>query len=237
MRAVEYFDDKAAFKSKNVSADIEGVDQRKRYHKNEINNDKLTSATAPFECDHAGFSKDRHHLDAVDKTYGFCTDAHNDMRSNKDRKRSAGGHDNDTNVSRRKVTVYLGNLKESVTKQQILNALAEIYPEWKLLTTRLNLRTGWSHAFVGTFNAQIKINVLLVYLYICRNKKHLLWIYLFVIFFCIFIQWTKLKSPGDCFYFFQFIVTLFGKLDVIAPVNKFSHVDHLLWGIFQNHSV
>jgi len=47
-----------------------------------------------------------------------------------------------------KTTVYLGNLKDNITKQQIQSELATVNPAWKTLTIRLNLRSGWSHAFI-----------------------------------------------------------------------------------------
>jgi len=47
-----------------------------------------------------------------------------------------------------KTTAYLGNLKDNITKQQIQYELSTVNPAWKTLTIRLNLRSGWSHAFV-----------------------------------------------------------------------------------------
>lgn len=47
-----------------------------------------------------------------------------------------------------KTTVYLGNLRDDVTKQDIQSALSQFDDGWKGLTIRLNLRSGWSHAFV-----------------------------------------------------------------------------------------
>lgn len=46
------------------------------------------------------------------------------------------------------VTVYVGNLSDSVTKEEIAREMGRIRPTWRSLPIRLNLRRGWSHAFV-----------------------------------------------------------------------------------------
>ncbi|ETO25242.1 hypothetical protein RFI_11894 [Reticulomyxa filosa] len=124
-RAVEIFDDKAAFKSTSVSADIEVVGQRKKPQ----DNSNVSTGFLSTVCDQRHVNNQTSHSINENSTDTLAS-------SNK-------------KLSRTKVTVYLGNLKNSVTKQQILNALAEIHPEWRIVTMRLNVRSGWSHAFVG----------------------------------------------------------------------------------------
>jgi len=51
-----------------------------------------------------------------------------------------------------KTTIYLGNLRDNITKQQISDELSKINSTWKDLTVRLNLRSGWSHAFIDFDN-------------------------------------------------------------------------------------
>ncbi|ETO34516.1 hypothetical protein RFI_02576 [Reticulomyxa filosa] len=157
MRAVEHFDDKAAFKSKNVSADIEAIEQRKRYHSN---NSKLLNLGSPLS--QGNVSTPIHGIDMTNDNNVNSTTNSAKMETSVAKGIEIANSNNNENVvnrndnidhpkksSNRKVTVYLGNLRDSVTKLQILNGLAEIRPEWRALTTRLNLRSGWSHAFVG----------------------------------------------------------------------------------------
>jgi len=53
-----------------------------------------------------------------------------------------------------KATVYVGNLKDDITKKQIQQELATVDSNWETLPIRLNLRNGWSHAFVDFANLQ-----------------------------------------------------------------------------------
>jgi len=55
---------------------------------------------------------------------------------------------NDQHQLAHKTTLYVGNLKDHITKQEILDELAKINTMWETLTIRLNLRTGWSHGFI-----------------------------------------------------------------------------------------
>lgn len=55
---------------------------------------------------------------------------------------------NSNNAQSNKTTVYLGNLRDDVTKNDIQAELGMFNEEWNNLTIRLNLRSGWSHAFV-----------------------------------------------------------------------------------------
>ncbi|ETO12428.1 hypothetical protein RFI_24949 [Reticulomyxa filosa] len=199
MRAVEYFDDKAAFKSKNVSADIETVEPRKKYYSNadeaysngRVLNDISVIDTSSADnksfhyhvTDSYNSSNDNTHIETNGNPTSLSSDILAKINTNQiDMDNNSGtntimlpiknnesiifnirgsnlviNNDHMCNPPRRKVTVYLGNLRETVTKQQILNALAEVRPEWRQLTTRLNLRSGWSHAFVGNIKIlQIK---------------------------------------------------------------------------------
>ncbi|ETO10291.1 hypothetical protein RFI_27088 [Reticulomyxa filosa] len=128
-RAVRLFDDKAVFKSTSISADIEAIGQRKRPH----GNTDLARST---------------YWNMANTARAFYGSSSSGPHASPSTQETKSKHVKNT-WSDGKVTVYLGNLRQTVTKQQISTALAYVRPQWDTLPIRLNVRRGWTHAFIG----------------------------------------------------------------------------------------
>ena len=173
MDAVQHFDGKSAFKSKYVSADIEAIEQRKRHHhgnhhhNNNNHNHKhngynhkggrtrsYSHGNSPQGYHHnnhyQGNNNRRNNNNGRQYNHGSNDRYHNNHNGSSHHYGSSNnGHNNQHRQHRsNKTTVYLGNLRDDVTKNDIQNELRNFNEKWNNLTIRLNLRSGWSHAFV-----------------------------------------------------------------------------------------
>jgi len=163
LRAVKYFDGRAVFKSKYVSADIEAIEQKKlRMKNNNNNNDNMVNYTNdnglhrsqnifPYGNNHDNNITDSNihsYNSQISSNYNINHNMANSQLSYHPNQRAMLSSSPSFTSVTNKTTAYLGNLKDNITKQQIQYELSTVNPAWKTLTIRLNLRSGWSHAFV-----------------------------------------------------------------------------------------
>ena len=147
LAAVEQFDGKSGFNSNYISADIEAIEQRKRYNaamkqnnRSGYNNHNNNSN----RHNNGGYNNRRKYYNNQNNRGGYNRGYNNNSRHNNNNNQySMFG-----SLLPPKTTVYLGNLRDNVRKIDIQNELGKVDNEWKTLTIRLNLRSGWSHAFV-----------------------------------------------------------------------------------------
>jgi len=147
LAAVKHFDGTQAFKSKYVSADIEAIQQRgdrRHHHKHNGNGRNQNGRNQNGNGQRVNGRNRSYSNPASSSHYGR---GHHHPRNGMGNNGNGTVAEMDSKASL-KTTVYLGNLRDDVTKQDIQSELAKFDDEWKGLTIRLNLRSGWSHAFV-----------------------------------------------------------------------------------------
>eukprot|EP01083_Nonionella_stella_P003381 9630_1 len=148
MKAVQHFDGKQAFKSKYVSADIEAIEQRKRHHHHNGSNKR--NRTRSYSHGNSPNSGTNNHTNNSNNNNSNSSN----NKDSKPRPRSSSSASNNKQHNSSKTTVYLGNLRDDVTKNDIQAELKNFNSSWNHLTIRLNLRSGWSHAFVDFEQSQ-----------------------------------------------------------------------------------
>lgn len=154
LRAVKYFDGRAVFKSKYVSADIEAIEQKRlKMNSDNISHNNDNNRYHNLQAHTSGHTEQNvinSHAISFNPQIGSNYNVNNINMINGQLQYQHNQRINSSLSSSvtNKTTIYLGNLKDNITKQQIQDELFKVNPTWKTLTIRLNLRSGWSHAFI-----------------------------------------------------------------------------------------